>query len=181
MSIGRRSILGSAALAPLAATAAAAQPAPNPRSTPETGKPEVWHFLTSAEVRALEALVSLVIPADELGPGAKEAGVVVFLDRQLGGAWGAGAHFYRSGPFQNGTPQQGYQLAFTPAEMFRTCLAKLDQSAAAQNGRSRLRRQLPRRAERDHASDVRRQVRSRPRVVERVLHRADRIGVRGLL
>jgi len=41
---------------------------------------------------------------------------------QLAGAWGAGEGLYRSGPWQPGKPEQGYQLPFTPAELFRNAL-----------------------------------------------------------
>jgi len=44
----------------------------------------------------------------------------------LSGAWGAGERLYRSGPWQGGTPSQGYQLPFTPAELFRTALAAIN-------------------------------------------------------
>ena len=40
----------------------------------------------------------------------------------MAGAWGAGERLYRNGPWQPGTPSQGYQLPFTPAELFRTAL-----------------------------------------------------------
>ena len=70
----------------------------------------------------METAVSRLIPADELGPGALEADVPMFIDRQLAGAWGAGERLYRSGPWQQGKPEQGYQLPFTPAELFRTAL-----------------------------------------------------------
>jgi len=99
--------------------------------------PETTLFLNGDEVRALTALVDRLIPRDELGPGAVEAGVVVFIDRQLAGAWGAGAHFYRRGPFAAGTPQQGYQLSMVPAELFRHCLAGLDRNTVDTRGGSR--------------------------------------------
>jgi gluconate 2-dehydrogenase gamma chain len=88
-----------------------------------------WHFFDGNEGRAAEAAVARLIPADDAGPGAKEAGVAVFIDLQLAGAWGAGDHLYRQTPFLAGTPQQGYQLAFTPAEMFRLGLAQLDEAS----------------------------------------------------
>jgi gluconate 2-dehydrogenase gamma chain len=40
------------------------------------------------------------------------------MDRQLAGAWGGGARLYRSGPFVQGKPEQGYQLPLTPREYF---------------------------------------------------------------
>jgi len=93
-----------------------------------------WHFFDGREGRTVEAAVARLIPTDESGPGAAEAGVAVFIDLQLAGAWGAGDHMYRHAPFLPGTPQQGFQLAFTPAEMFRTGLAKLDESARKAHG-----------------------------------------------
>ncbi|HSS69661.1 MAG TPA: gluconate 2-dehydrogenase subunit 3 family protein, partial [Casimicrobiaceae bacterium] len=91
-------------------------------------------FFNADEARIADAALARLIPADDNGPGAREAGVVVFLDRQLAGAWGHGDHFYRKGPFLPGTPQQGYQLAFTPAEMFRLGFARLDENARKLHG-----------------------------------------------
>jgi gluconate 2-dehydrogenase gamma chain len=79
-------------------------------------------FFRPDEARFIEAAVARLIPADQNGPGALEAGVPNFIDRQLGGAWGAGERLYRSGPWQPGLPGQGYQLPFTPAELFRNAL-----------------------------------------------------------
>lgn len=79
-------------------------------------------FFNADEVLFIEAACERLIPADELGPGAVGAWVPNYLDKQLGGAWGAGERLYRSGPWQPGTPSQGYQLPFTPAELFHTSL-----------------------------------------------------------
>jgi gluconate 2-dehydrogenase gamma chain len=117
----------SAAQAP--ANGAPAAPAADARAAATT--PYVWRFFNAKEVRAVEAAIDRLIPTDELGPGAKDAGVAVFLDQQLAGAWGSGDHFYKQGPFVGGKPQQGYQLSFTPAQMFRAGLASLDQAASA--------------------------------------------------
>lgn len=117
MDISRRDLLkatGAAAigsgalLQPAAATAAAKAPA--------------YSFFNAQEAAFIEAAVARLIPADELGPGAVEAGVPNYLDKQLGGAWGAGERLYRSGPWQAGSASQGYQLPFTPAELFRNAL-----------------------------------------------------------
>jgi gluconate 2-dehydrogenase gamma chain len=40
---------------------------------------------TAEEGKLLEALVDQVIPADETSPGAAQAGVVFYIDKQLGG------------------------------------------------------------------------------------------------
>ena len=127
--------------APLASAAASA-PSASPKSTAQAGRSHAgdgaplstaWRFFNAEEARTADAAVARVIPSDDDGPGAREAGVVVFLDQQLAGAWGHGDHFYRKGPFLPGTPQQGYQLAFTPAEMFRLGFAKLDEHARRQH------------------------------------------------
>ncbi|MDX3905159.1 MAG: gluconate 2-dehydrogenase subunit 3 family protein [Pigmentiphaga sp.] len=78
-----------------------------------------YQFFNAEEAAFMEAAVARLIPADDAGPGAIEAGVPGYIDRQLAGAWGAGERLYRSGPWQLGTPEQGYQLSFTPAELFR--------------------------------------------------------------
>jgi len=92
-------------------------------------------FFNVAEVQFIEAACERLIPADEpgaaaLGAGALAAGVPNYLDRQLGGAWGAGERLYRSGPWIQGTPSQGYQLPFTPAELFRTALRAINTELA---------------------------------------------------
>lgn len=89
-------------------------------------RPEGYAFFTPAEAAFVEAAVARLIPADNLGPGALEAGVPAFMDRQLSGAWGAGARLYRAGPWRKGEPTQGYQLPFTPAELFRATLREVD-------------------------------------------------------
>ena len=42
-------------------------------------------FFTAAEARVVEAACDRIFPSDESGPGAKEAAVVIFIDRQLAG------------------------------------------------------------------------------------------------
>jgi gluconate 2-dehydrogenase gamma chain len=92
--------------APATAGAAAAQSRP-------------YMFLSQAEVAFLDAAVSHLIPDDELGPGAKEAGVTYFIDQQLLGGYGSMAKKYTQGPWPEGTPEQGYQSPLTPAAVYR--------------------------------------------------------------
>jgi len=91
---------------------------------------DTYLFFNSQEARIVEALVERLIPADENGPGAMEAAVPRFIDRQLAGAWGAGERLYRSGPWEAGEDTQGYQLPFTPAELFRTGLRAMREDLA---------------------------------------------------
>ncbi len=97
---------------------------------------EVYHYLTPPEVAFVEAAISHLIPADELGPGAKEAGVAHFIDQQLTDAWGAHARNYRQGPWSEGTPTQGYQSPLTPQEVYRTAIAETDRNCNARYGKT---------------------------------------------
>jgi gluconate 2-dehydrogenase gamma chain len=76
--------------------------------------------------------VDRLIPADERWPGAGEAGVVNYIDLQMAGAWGRGEIMYRHGPFRKGTPTQGYQLEYTPAELFRRSILAINAHFASQ-------------------------------------------------
>jgi gluconate 2-dehydrogenase gamma chain len=81
-----------------------------------------YGYLTQPEVRFLDAAVSRLIPADDLGPGAKEADVTFFIDRQLMSSWGVHGRNYRMGPWLEGTPQQGFQSPLTPQEIYRAAI-----------------------------------------------------------
>ncbi|WP_034348542.1 gluconate 2-dehydrogenase subunit 3 family protein [Noviherbaspirillum massiliense] len=122
--LSRRSFLrlAGAAVATKAADVGAASPASQPAAPAQTS----YIFFKPEEARFIEPAVERLIPADENGPGALEAGVPSYLDKQLGGAWGAGERLYRSGPWQQGQPTQGYQLPFTPAELFRNALRAIN-------------------------------------------------------
>lgn len=53
--------------------------------------------LTVEEAEILDAMVARLIPADGLGPGAREAGAINYIDRELGGALAGSREAYRSG------------------------------------------------------------------------------------
>ena len=121
--IARRNFLlgaGTAVAAGLATPADAQQPRPAAAApaAPVANEPEPFVTLTAPEAAFIVAAVDTLIPADELSPAGSDCGVAVFIDRQLGSAWGGGAKMYRSGPFHKGKPEQGYQLALTPREFF---------------------------------------------------------------
>jgi gluconate 2-dehydrogenase gamma chain len=101
-----------------------------PAPLPSQAQPTTYLFFNTEEAAFIEAAVARLIPADDVWPGALEAGVANYIDKQLGGAWGAGERLYRSGPWQPGTPSQGYQLAFVPAELFRTALKAINAELA---------------------------------------------------
>jgi gluconate 2-dehydrogenase gamma chain len=53
--------------------------------------------LTAAETEILAAMIDRLIPSDDLGPGAIEAGALRFIDRALSEAESASVDAYRSG------------------------------------------------------------------------------------
>ncbi len=83
-------------------------------------------FLTAPEVRFLEAAAERLIPTDELGPGGRDAGVAVYIDRQLSSVWGVHGRNYRSGPWPEGTPEQGFQSPLVPQEIYRIGIGEIN-------------------------------------------------------
>jgi hypothetical protein len=53
--------------------------------------------LAAAEFDTLDAMVARLIPSDDLGPGAKEAGASIYIDRALGGALASSRQAYAAG------------------------------------------------------------------------------------
>jgi gluconate 2-dehydrogenase gamma chain len=129
-SVGAATVLPSAA-ALLANSSAKAGAGTSQTAQPplEDSKP-LYLFFNDAEARFIESACERLIPADESGAGALAAGVPNYLDKQLGGAWGSGERLYRSGPWIPGTPSQGYQLPFTPGELFHTALRAINDDFA---------------------------------------------------
>lgn len=98
------------------------------------------------EQKIVEAAVETIIPTDSTGPGAKEAGVIFFIDHQLAMEYGNNARMYMNGPFvpsgqagpitvggvtySAGSPTEPfsgptYQYALTLREFWRTGLLAL--------------------------------------------------------
>jgi gluconate 2-dehydrogenase gamma chain len=123
--IGRRNFLKGAGAASTAAaaaltgglTACAEGQTPGQAKQNAPAEPPL-QTLTPTEAAFFGAAYDTFIPADHYSPSGTDCGLVVYIDRQLAGAWGTGARFYRSGPFVTGKPEQGYQLNLTPREYF---------------------------------------------------------------
>ena len=116
---------GTAVATGLAATVPAEAQAPAAPASPPAAhaEPDTLLALNPTEAAFVSAAVDAFIPADELSPSGTDCGLVTFIDRQLASAWGGGAKMYRSGPFQKGKPEQGYQLALNPKEFFSAGIA----------------------------------------------------------
>jgi len=122
-----------------AGAAASALAAGTPGAAPAQSAPPGWQgyaFLTAPEATTLTAIVNRLIPADGNGPSGVEAGVITFIDRQLAGRFGAAAEWYMQGPWRTGTPSQGWQLAITPANLYRKGLLALDRWCHGTKGKA---------------------------------------------
>ena len=62
-------------------------------------------FFTEEEALIVAAAASRIFPSDDSGPGAKEAGVVIYIDRQLAGPYGRDRYRYTQGPFDENAPR----------------------------------------------------------------------------
>ena len=93
---------------------------------PIPATPGAFTYFAQPEIAFLDAAVSRLIPADDLGPGAKEAGITFFIDQQMAGPFGRGETWYMQGPWRDGTEQQGYQLKLTPAQLYRVGIQGAD-------------------------------------------------------
>lgn len=82
--VTRRAFLGAAAAGLGAVVAACRAP------------PRRWRFFTDPEARLVEAVAEQIVPADD-DPGATDAGVVNFIDRQLVGPYREHQETYRAG------------------------------------------------------------------------------------
>jgi gluconate 2-dehydrogenase gamma chain len=115
-------VVGGAAAASgtaVATTAAEAQNQSQSQAAPQPG----YAFLNIEEAAFVEALVDHMVPADDLSPKGTDIGINIFIDRALAGGWGKGERLYMQGPWKRGTPNQGYQLPLTPAQLYRAGIA----------------------------------------------------------
>ena len=109
--VPRRRFLLGAGLAGTAIATGLTEPveAQQQTATPQPAVPaaqdtEAFVTLTALEAAFITAAVDTLIPPDELSPSGSDCGVAIFIDRQLGSAWGGGAKMYRAGPFLKGKP-----------------------------------------------------------------------------
>ena len=82
-------------------------------------------FFSESEALIIAAAASRIFPSDDSGPGAREAGVAIYIDRQLAGPYGRDRFRYTQGPFEDASPELGYQGKATPREIYRDGLKNL--------------------------------------------------------
>lgn len=84
-------------------------------------------FFTPEEWAFIRAAVARLIPADERGPGALEAGVPEFIDRQMNTPYATGSIWYMQGPFNPDVPKEmGYQLPLVPKQIYNLGISDAD-------------------------------------------------------
>jgi gluconate 2-dehydrogenase gamma chain len=112
---------GAAASSVGAATPVAAQTltATAPAAAPASSGAPGYQYLKPDEAAFVEALVDTMIPEDEFSPKGTDVGINIFIDRALADGWGKGDRLYMQGPWKPGHANQGYQLALTPAQLWR--------------------------------------------------------------
>jgi gluconate 2-dehydrogenase gamma chain len=128
----RRELLGGAAAVVIAGPVRARTIAnevpwrPNEAYPPAQAEAGPLQFFAGDEAATLDAIVDRLIPSDELGPGGKDAGCTIFIDRQLAGPFGVNEGLYNEGPFaEHPLPSQGLQSPLNPREQYRKGLAAL--------------------------------------------------------
>jgi gluconate 2-dehydrogenase gamma chain len=82
-------------------------------------------FFTAAEARVISAACERIFPGDSSGPGATDAGVVIYIDRQLAGPYGRDKYRYVKPPFVASAPEHGYQGKESPRQIYRAGLRDL--------------------------------------------------------
>ncbi|MBE9638568.1 gluconate 2-dehydrogenase subunit 3 family protein [Salipiger mangrovisoli] len=118
----RRSFLkataAGAALSGLALPASAQQ-TPKPVSLDDYQR----EYLNADEWAFIMAATARLIPSEGDGPGALEARVPVFIDRQLASDYGTADDWYMEGPHDpNAEPARGWQTPLNPAEVYRQAI-----------------------------------------------------------
>ena len=94
-------------------------------------------FFTADEWSFVLAACSRLIPSAAEGPGALEALVPIFIDRQLSGDFGNAADWYMQGPHSpTADPLLGFQSPLTPAQIYRAAIPAVDSWSRQQGGKT---------------------------------------------
>jgi gluconate 2-dehydrogenase gamma chain len=87
---------------------------------------EGFTYFVPYQAAIVRAAAARLIPTDDLGPGAEEAGVVFFIDREMSSAKTYFGHAYQQGPFADGAPTQGDQSGLDVSDRFRLGIEGMD-------------------------------------------------------
>ncbi len=111
----------------------------NAEQLPHPIKAGQYQAITEESDRqTLAAVFDRLIPADEFGPSATQAGCLEFLDAQLAGDYGAGKALYLEAPLNRENEEEMFgrpQFLATPRERYETGLKGLRAFAKAHYGK----------------------------------------------
>ena len=88
-----------------------------------------FEYFNTFQAEIVNAAAGRIVPTDDNGPGAVEAGVVYFIDRQLSASYGLVGRRYEQGPFELGTATQGDQSGLEMADRYRLGIQGTDDYA----------------------------------------------------
>ncbi|HEX7005438.1 MAG TPA: gluconate 2-dehydrogenase subunit 3 family protein [Trueperaceae bacterium] len=119
-----------------------------PMTPSEAPDPNVLEFFSSHEARTVEALAATILPGTADDPGAREGGVLNYIDHLLAHRHGFAQPIYRMPPFAepyfgeeppeeaegpqpiwveaDKLPRYGYQSSLTPREIYRKGVQQVD-------------------------------------------------------
>jgi gluconate 2-dehydrogenase gamma chain len=83
-------------------------------------------FFNAAEWAFVLAACDRLIPADDIGPSALQAGVPEFIDRHMQTPYAGGEIWYMQGPFIEAAPQFGYQGRLPVRDILRVGIKGID-------------------------------------------------------
>src|SRR6266851_6031169 len=97
--------------------------------TQQPGSLGGFTFFNTFQAEIVNAAAGRLIPTDSNGPGAIEAGVVFFIDRQLSALYGVTGRRYEQAPFVAGTSTQGDQSGLDVRDRYRLGIQGIDDYA----------------------------------------------------
>jgi gluconate 2-dehydrogenase gamma chain len=127
----RRQLFKGLALAPMVAAGIAACARGSDKPAAPAANPALDYkptFFSAAEWAFVLAACDRLIPADDVGPGALQAGVPEFIDRHMQTPYASGDVWYMQGPFVEAAPQFGYQGRLPVRDILRVGIQALDAS-----------------------------------------------------
>lgn len=94
-------------------------------------------YFSMTEWAFVRAACARLIPSEGDGPGATEAQVPVFIDKQMAGDFGKGSDWCMVGPHDPGAdPLLGFQSPLPPATIYRQAIAVVDAWCKTEKGQT---------------------------------------------
>jgi gluconate 2-dehydrogenase gamma chain len=125
----RRQLFKSLSLVPLTALglASCAKESDKPAGEANSGGADYQAaFFNASEWSFILAACDRLIPVDDIGPSAGQAGVPEFIDRHMQTPYASGDIWYMQGPFLEAAPQFGYQGRLPVRDILRVGIKALD-------------------------------------------------------